>query len=201
LTRFIDQLDGYGRTPRALQNLFELSGASFANMREVHILTGLCFALLYCGLCALLFWRGVRHWQVQGAAGSLLFFAGLVLQPGALSFAAPANPWVEWLWLSGGALALAAILWVAWQRIRRLSAAGQPLARALLAGVAFSAYGFMLTWLMIAALPDLQLRGLSSFSTAFAVPLFLWPWLLCPLALVWRLGRIPISSSQVFAST
>jgi hypothetical protein len=188
-TRFLDRIDGYGRTPPMLQNLLEWSGVSFAGMQEVHTLVGLCFALAYCGLCALLFWRGVRHWHVQGIASGLLFFAGLVLQPGVISFAAPASPWVGWLWLGGCTLALAAMLWVAWQRSRRLSAARQPVARVLLASIAFSAAGFLLMWLMIAILPGLQLRGLSSFSTAFAVPLFLWPWLLCPLVLIWRLDR------------
>jgi MFS family permease len=184
---------GYLRTPPAIQQLYTRLGVAYGEIGDAHTLLGLLFVLIYSGLCASLFWRGYRRRAARISTIGLLLFGGLLLPAGALAprtmTDAPGSG-LEWLIWSLALVGLFACWFFArrWANRQKDPVVHQTIAW-LSVAIGLSLGGFLLMWLAILLIPGLQLRRLSGFHAAFATPLYLWPWLLCPLALLIRSDR------------
>lgn len=188
LVRMIGGYQGYIRTPGAIQRLYLALGIEYGAIQEMQGFMAFLFALTYCMLCALLFMRSRCSQAAQTVAIGLLVFGGALLP---INGRLPGMPnreiglQIEWL-----AWALATLLLLATAGVLRrwLARWSDPVARqagiGLASSVGLSLVAFLVIWAAILLIPGLQLRRLSGFQTLFAVPLYLWPWLLCPLALL-----------------
>jgi hypothetical protein len=189
LIRIMDALNqGYLRTPAAIQQLYAALGVGYDATRDVHGLLGLVIGLLYCGLCIVIFWQGYRSRAIQLSAIGLVLLGGLVLPAGTFQpqtmTGVPGRD-VEWLSWSLIFIGWIGSLWLVqrWAKKPANTLWRQTFARlsiALVVGVG----AFLLMWLAILLIPGLQLRRMNGFYTAFATPIYLWPWLFCPLALL-----------------
>lgn len=188
LVRMIGAFQRYIRTPGAVQRLYLALGIEYGAIQELQGFIAFLFALTYCTLCALLFVRGRRSRSAQTVAIGLLVFGGALLP---LNGRLPGLPnmetglrfeWMAWLLATLLLLATAGILrcWLArWSDpVARQASVG------LASSVGLSLFAFLVMWAALLLIPGLQLRRLTAFHTMFAVPLYLWPWLLCPLALL-----------------
>lgn len=176
------------RTPAAIQRFYQWLGVEYQAIAELHSLLLFFFTVGYCGLGAALFWRGYRTTAVKLVAVSTLLLGGLFIPLGAsiqrlaTVYSGSRGEWLLW--------ALVTLSWLvsAWlirrQIHRRVRLLQQPVIRRLVNGCASAVGLFLLWWAIIMLIPGLQLRGLSGFATAFATPLYLWPWLTLPLALI-----------------
>lgn len=195
LVRMIGAFQGYIRTPGAIQRLYLALGIEYGAIQEMQGLIAFLFALTYCTLCALLFVRGWRSQTIQTIAIGLLVFGGGLLP---LNGRLPGIPnldmslRVEWL---AWALTTLALLSAAGVLRRWLVRLNDPTVRQISAwmagGIGLALVAFLVMWAAILLIPGLQLRRLTAFHTLFAVPLYLWPWLLCPLALLVNRWWIP----------
>ncbi|MCL4862259.1 MAG: hypothetical protein KJZ93_22780 [Caldilineaceae bacterium] len=187
LVRMFGAFQGYIRTPGAVQRLYLALGIEYGAIQEVQGFIALLFALTYCTLCALLFVHGWRSRFAQRAAVALLLLGGVLL---------PLNSWagastmetglrVEWLVWALATLLLLGVAGVSrWWLARWSDAVARQATAWLASSVGLSLVAFLVMWAAVLLSPGLQLRRLSGFYTLFVVPLYLWPWLLCPLALL-----------------
>lgn len=188
LVRMIAGSDRYIRTPGAVQRLYLALGVEYGAIQEMHSIIAVLFALSYCALCATLFARGLRSRPAQGVAIGLLLFGGLILPGGTLLLGmldTSAGGHSEWLVWALAMLTLLGATGVLYRRFGRLSIPIEPPTSVWLAsGIGLALVAFLLMWATVLLIPGLQLRRVSAFHTMFVVPLYLWPWLLCPLALL-----------------
>ncbi len=175
-----------GRTPTLFRQMLDTGGVAFHAVRDVQSALFLTFMIAFFGLHMITFWMGAGRTVIQGLSLSQLMLAWLLVR------SEPLWPWMADTpaggigeWAAWGVAAVGFVAGIGLMNRERVRQENEDnLWNWLIAGVALFVGGFLLAWLAVLSVPDLQLRQWTAAQTTLTVAPLLLPWLCLPAALV-----------------